>query len=65
MPGTPWPGSFTSPHKESGGLRSASAEVGVEPSEGALDYVAAVLGAGEHMAFVFVDNELSFDAERF
>jgi hypothetical protein len=42
-----------------------SFQVGVEPGQGAFDYVAAVFGAGEHVAFVFVDYELSFDAERF
>jgi hypothetical protein len=36
--------------------------VGVEPGEGAFDYVAAVFGIGEHVAFVFVDDELGFDA---
>ena len=40
-------------------------QVGIEPGQGALDYVAAVLGIGEHVAFVFVDYELRFDAERF
>ena len=37
-----------------------SAEVGVEPGQGALDYIAAVLGAREHVTFVFVDYELGF-----
>ena len=40
-------------------------QVGIEPGQGALDYVAAVLGTGEHVAFVFVDYELRFDAQRF
>ena len=39
--------------------------MGVEPGEGAFDDVAAVFGAREHVAFVFVDDELGFDAERF
>ena len=42
-----------------------SAEVGVEPGQGALDDVAAVFGAREHVAFVFVDYELRFDTEGF
>ena len=37
----------------------------VEPGQSALDYVAAVLGIAEHVAFVFVDYELGFDAESF
>jgi hypothetical protein len=37
--------------------------VGVEPSQGAGDDVALVLGVGEEVAFVFVDHELRFDAE--
>ena len=49
--------------EEMGGRESL--QVAVEPSQGAFDYVAAVFGAGEHMAFVFVDDELGFDAERF
>jgi len=31
-------------------------EVGVEPSYGAADTVAAMFGLDEHMAFVFVDD---------
>jgi len=41
---------------------TGSAEVSVEPGQSAFDYVAAVLGVGEHVAFVFVDYELGFDA---
>jgi len=39
--------------------------VGVEPGQGAFDYIAAMLGISKHVAFVFVDYELSFDAEGF
>jgi len=39
-----------------------SFHVGVEPGQGALDYVAAVFGVCEHVALVFVDYELGFDA---
>src|SRR5580658_7407893 len=42
-----------------------SAEMGVEPGQGAFDDIAAMLWVGEHVAFVFVDYELGFDAERF
>jgi len=42
-----------------------SAEVGVEPVDGADDAVAVVLGLDEHVAFVVVDDELGFDAEGF
>src|SRR5580700_495472 len=45
------------------GLRSF--QMRFEPGQGAFDYVAAVFGAGEHVAFVFVDYELGFDAEGF
>ena len=38
-------------------------EMGVEPREGALDDVALVLGVGEKVAFVLVDDELGFDPE--
>jgi hypothetical protein len=39
-----------------------SFHVGVEPGQGALDYVAAVLGAREQVTFVLVDYELGFHA---
>ena len=52
-------------HKQNEKSEKTSAEVGVEPGKGAFDYVAAVLGIGKHVAFVFVDYELGFDAERF
>jgi hypothetical protein len=39
-----------------------SLRVGVEPGQGALDDVAAVLGAGEQVTFVLVDYELGFNA---
>ena len=39
-----------------------SLHVGVEPGQRALDYVAAVLGAGEQVTFVLVDYELGFNA---
>ena len=42
-----------------------SAEMGVEPGQRAFDYVAAVFGAGKHVAFVFIHDELRFDAQRF
>ena len=40
-------------------------EVGVEPSDGAADAVAAMFRLDEHVAFVFVDDELGFDVQRF
>jgi hypothetical protein len=40
-------------------------QVRVEPGQGAFDDIAAVLGVGEHVAFVFVDYELRFDTEGF
>src|SRR5436853_3226155 len=43
----------------------ASAEMGVEPGDGAADAVALVLGADEQVAFVLVDHELGFDAKSF
>jgi len=39
-----------------------SLHVGVEPRQGALDYVAAVLGAGEQVTLMLVDYELGFNA---
>jgi hypothetical protein len=39
-----------------------SLHVGVEPGQGTLDDVAAVLGAGEQVTFVLVDYELRFNA---
>jgi hypothetical protein len=39
-----------------------SLHVGVEPGQGALDYVAAMLGAGEQVTFMLVDYELRFNA---
>src|SRR6476661_8999972 len=48
---------------EMGGRESL--QVGVEPGQGALDYIATMLGAGEHVALVFVDDELGFDAQCF
>ena len=47
------------------GRETGSAKVGVEPSQCALDYITAVFRAREHVAFVFVDYELGFDAEGF
>src|SRR5216684_6665239 len=38
-------------------------EMRVEPSQGAGDDVALVLGIGEEVAFALVDYELGFDAE--
>ena len=40
-------------------------EVGVEPCYGAADAVAAMFRLDEHVAFVFVDDELCFDVQRF
>lgn len=39
--------------------------MGVEPGYGAADAVALVGGVDEHVAFVFVDDQLGFDAESF
>jgi hypothetical protein len=39
--------------------------MGVERGNGATNAVALVGGAGEHVAFVFVDDELGIDAESF
>jgi hypothetical protein len=39
-----------------------STEMGVEPGDGAADAVALVVGLHEEVAFVFVDDELGFDA---
>lgn len=36
----------------------------VEPGDGAPDAVAPMVGVDEHVAFVFVDDELGIDAER-
>jgi hypothetical protein len=47
------------------GGQQRSTQMGVEPGQGAFDYVAAVLGAREHVALVFVDYELGFYAEGF
>lgn len=46
--------------REFGGRESF--QVGIEPGQGALNYVAAVFGACEHVTLVFVDYELGFDA---
>ena len=37
----------------------------IEPGYGAADAVSLVGGIDEHVAFVFVDDQLGFDAERF
>jgi len=44
------------------GRCTPSLHVGVEPGQGALDYVAAMLGAGEQVTFMLVDYELRFNA---
>jgi hypothetical protein len=41
------------------------AEVRVEPGYGAADAIAEVFGLGEVVAFVFVNDELGFDAKGF
>ena len=40
-------------------------EMRIEPSDGTAGAVALVGGLGEVVAFVFVDDELGFDAESF
>src|SRR5713226_6791129 len=47
------------------GPAADSTEMEVEPGDGAADTVALVSGADEHVAFVFVDDQLGFDAESF
>ena len=37
----------------------------VEPSDGAANAILLVLGLDEHVAFMFVDDQLGFDAQRF
>ena len=50
-------------HRDGRDMRyTQSLHVRVEPGQGALDYVAAVLGAGEQVTFVLVDYELGFHA---
>ena len=44
---------------------AGSVQVGIEPGDGAADAVALVLGLHEVVAFVFVDDELGFDANSF
>jgi hypothetical protein len=39
--------------------------MGVEPGDGAADALALVLRLDEHMAFVFEDHQLRFNAKRF
>jgi hypothetical protein len=36
-------------------------KVSVEPGYGAADAVAAMFGLDEHVAFVFIDDQLGFD----
>ena len=50
---------------QAGVASSASAEVCVEPGDGALDAVAFVLGFHEGVTFVLVHNQRGFDAEGF
>ena len=42
-----------------------SFQIFVEPRDGAAHYIFKVLGLRENVAFVFVDDELGFDAESF
>ena len=54
-------GSGEMPHRK----RLRLLEVGVEPSHGAADAVAAMFGLEKHVAFVLVDDKLGFDVRRF